>query len=122
MNSYFAATFANNFLPSNIGGDVIRISDTARAAGSKTLATAVVLADRGVGVVGLAFVAACGSTLAAGTASDLLSSTSLSLLWMGLADRPGRVLVDPRAARTVSARWPGRFASFTPNGSSDGST
>jgi hypothetical protein len=28
LNSYLAATFANNFLPSNIGGDVIRISDT----------------------------------------------------------------------------------------------
>ena len=65
MNSFLVAMFANNFLPSNIGGDVIRIRDTARAAGSKTLATAVVLFDRGVGVLGLAFVAACGSTLAA---------------------------------------------------------
>ena len=31
VNSYLAASFANNFLPSNIGGDVIRIADTARA-------------------------------------------------------------------------------------------
>src|SRR5262245_23815158 len=38
LNSYLAATFANNFLPSNIGGDVIRISDTARPAKSKNLA------------------------------------------------------------------------------------
>ena len=37
------ALFFNNFLPSNIGGDVIRIRDTARPAGSKTLATTVVL-------------------------------------------------------------------------------
>jgi hypothetical protein len=30
VTSYLVATFANNFLPSNIGGDVIRIRDTAR--------------------------------------------------------------------------------------------
>ena len=45
--SFLVATFFNNFLPSNIGGDVIRIADTAPAAGSKTLATTVVLIDRG---------------------------------------------------------------------------
>ena len=32
--SFLVATFFNNFLPSNIGGDVVRISDTAKAAGS----------------------------------------------------------------------------------------
>src|SRR5262245_13086025 len=45
LRSYLVANFFNNFLPSNIGGDVIRISDTARRAGSKTLATTVVLVD-----------------------------------------------------------------------------
>ena len=35
LNSYLVATFFNNFLPSNIGGDVIRIRDTAGKAGSK---------------------------------------------------------------------------------------
>ncbi len=29
LNSYLVATFMNNFLPSNIGGDVVRIGDTA---------------------------------------------------------------------------------------------
>jgi uncharacterized protein (TIRG00374 family) len=84
LNSFFVAIFLNNFLPSNIGGDVIRIRDTARAAGSKTLATAVVLADRGVGVLGLAFVAACGSTLAA-RRSEAIGPLGPSLLWGGLA-------------------------------------
>ena len=46
-SSFLVATFFNNFLPSNIGGDVVRIADTAPAAGSKTLATTVVLIDRG---------------------------------------------------------------------------
>jgi hypothetical protein len=64
-NSFLVATFFNNFLPSNIGGDVIRIRDTARPAGSKTLATTVVLIDRGLGLLGLVFVAALGATMTA---------------------------------------------------------
>ena len=60
--SFLVATFFNNFLPSNIGGDVIRIADTAKAAGSKTAATTVVLIDRGLGVLGLALMAAIGAT------------------------------------------------------------
>ncbi len=83
MNSFLVAVFANNFLPSNIGGDVIRIRDTAKAAGSKTLATAVVLFDRGLGVLGLAFVAACGSTLAA-RRSEAIGPLGPSLLWSAL--------------------------------------
>jgi len=83
LNSFLVAVFANNFLPSNIGGDVIRIRDTARLIGSKTLATAVVLADRGVGVLGLAFVAACGSTLAA-RRSEALGPLGPTLLWSAL--------------------------------------
>jgi uncharacterized membrane protein YbhN (UPF0104 family) len=55
--------FFNNFLPSNIGGDVIRIRDTARPAGSKTLAAAVVLMDRGLGLMALVLVAAFSATV-----------------------------------------------------------
>ena len=61
--SFLVATFFNNFLPSNIGGDVVRITDTAKAAGSKTLATTVVLIDRGMGLLGLALMAATGASL-----------------------------------------------------------
>jgi glycosyltransferase 2 family protein len=61
--SYLIATFFNNFLPSNIGGDVVRITDTAKASGSKTLATTVVLIDRGIGLLGLALMAATGASL-----------------------------------------------------------
>jgi uncharacterized protein (TIRG00374 family) len=61
--SFLVATFFNNFLPSNIGGDVIRITDTAKVVGSKTLATTVVLIDRGLGLLGLALMAATGASL-----------------------------------------------------------
>lgn len=61
--SYLVATFFNNFLPSNIGGDVIRISHTAKPARSMTLATTVVLMDRGIGLLGLVLVAASGASM-----------------------------------------------------------
>ena len=114
VNSYLAATFANNFLPSNIGGDVIRVADTARAARSKTLATAVVLADRGVGLVGLGFVAACGSSLAA-QQSARIGPIGPALLWGGLATAagvsifallwPDRVGALARPLRVFHAEW-----------------
>jgi uncharacterized membrane protein YbhN (UPF0104 family) len=82
--SFLLATFFNNFLPSNIGGDVIRIRDTARPAGSKTLATTVVLLDRGLGLLGLIFVAAVGATLAA-RQSETLGPFGPGVLWAGFA-------------------------------------
>lgn len=59
--SIWVSMFFNNFLPSNIGGDVVRITDTAREAGSKTLATTVVLVDRALGLTALLLVAAVGA-------------------------------------------------------------
>jgi len=81
-SSFLVATFFNNFLPSNIGGDVVRIADTASAAGSKTLATTVVLMDRALGLLGLVLIAAVGAT-AAPRAGSLAPGGSF-LLWAGL--------------------------------------
>lgn len=81
--SYLVALFFNNFLPTNIGGDVIRIRDSARVAGSKTLATTVVLADRVIGLIGLVFVAAMGATVVAGIAGHVPSPIWPSWLWAG---------------------------------------
>ena len=81
VRSYLVATFFNNFLPSNIGGDVIRIRDTAVAAGSKTRATAVVLVDRGIGLLGLAVVAAVGASATA-RASETIGPAGPALLWL----------------------------------------
>lgn len=64
LGSFMVANFFNNFLPSNIGGDVIRISDTAKPAQSKTRAAAVVLMDRGLGLMALVLVAAVGASAA----------------------------------------------------------
>jgi uncharacterized protein (TIRG00374 family) len=84
LGSYLVAAFFNNFLPSNIGGDVVRIRDTARPAGSKTLATTIVLVDRGLGLMGLVFVAALGATMAA-RMSATLGPIGPGILWAVLA-------------------------------------
>lgn len=83
LSSYLVATFFNNFLPSNIGGDVIRIRDTAGPAGSRTLAATVVLIDRGIGLMGLVLVAALGATAAGGTGGARAVPVMPSWLWAG---------------------------------------
>jgi uncharacterized membrane protein YbhN (UPF0104 family) len=82
-SSFLVATFFNNFLPSNIGGDVVRVADTAPAAGSKTLATTVILFDRGIGLMGLVLIAAVGAS----TTSRLADGGPVSpiALWTGFA-------------------------------------
>jgi glycosyltransferase 2 family protein len=62
LRTFLVAAYFNNFLPSNIGGDVVRIGDTARHTNSKTLAATVVLMDRILGLIALVFVAALGAT------------------------------------------------------------
>ncbi|HEY5474688.1 MAG TPA: lysylphosphatidylglycerol synthase transmembrane domain-containing protein [Candidatus Limnocylindrales bacterium] len=80
LSSYLVATFFNNFLPSNIGGDVIRIRDTAGPAQSRTLAATIVLIDRGIGLMGLVLVAAVGATAAGGAGTVPVLP---SWLWAG---------------------------------------
>jgi glycosyltransferase 2 family protein len=81
-SSFLVATFFNNFLPSNIGGDVIRVTDTAPAAGSKTLAATIVLIDRGMGLLGLVLVAAIGASLTVRLASSA-DPLNAVVLWAG---------------------------------------
>lgn len=83
FESFLVATFFNNFLPSNVGGDVIRIADTARAAGSKTIATTVVLLDRGIGLLGLFLIAAVGATVSRWSTADA-GPVGATTLWAGL--------------------------------------
>src|SRR6478672_4104379 len=88
--SFLVATFFNNFLPSNIGGDVIRITDTAKIVGSRTLATTVVLIDRGLGLLGLALMAASGASLMQHMAVGRIGP---AVLWAGFG--LGAVIATP---------------------------
>jgi hypothetical protein len=86
FSSYLVALFYNNFLPSNIGGDVFRVADTARPAGSKTRATTVILVDRVIGLLALGLVAALGSTLGLEmTTTHGLPAAWTTWLWAGFA-------------------------------------
>jgi uncharacterized membrane protein YbhN (UPF0104 family) len=81
LGSYLVATFFNNFLPSNVGGDVIRIRDTAGATRSKTLATTIVLVDRALGLMALVLISAVGATAAARYYGSGASPIWPSWLW-----------------------------------------
>ncbi len=113
MSSFLVASFFNNFLPSNIGGDVFRIAVTAKAAGSRTVAATVILLDRVIGVIGLLFVAAIGASQAArsGQVPDWMPMA----LWLGfvavllgavlLIFAPRFVLMALHPLRLIHQEW-----------------
>lgn len=102
FGSFLVANFFSNFLPSNIGGDVIRIRDTAPAAQSTTLAATVILVDRGLGLMGLVLVSAMGASMAVSMHGDGVLPIWPSWLWAGFA---------VSAAVAVPAMWaPGLIA------------
>jgi uncharacterized protein (TIRG00374 family) len=55
--SYLVANFFNNFLPGNIGGDLVRVRDSQHLTGSTTASVAVVAIDRILGFSALYFLA-----------------------------------------------------------------
>jgi hypothetical protein len=60
VQSFMVAVFFNNFLPSTTGGDVVRMYDSWRSSGSKSIAIAAVLMDRIMGVTALLTLAIIG--------------------------------------------------------------
>ncbi len=81
--SYLVATFFNNFLPSNIGGDLIRVRDSSRLTGSKTTSLAIIAVDRILGFAAL-YALAAGAFLAGGSAVRHLAGARLVLLALSL--------------------------------------
>ena len=111
--SFLVSLFFNNFLPSNIGGDVIRVRDTARAAGSHTRAFTVIVADRVAGLLALMTFAAGGGAVAA------TARLPFSVIWIWLALAAGlggtvlALLVPSLLARALASiglaqSWAGR--------------
>jgi uncharacterized protein (TIRG00374 family) len=111
--SFLVATFFNNFLPSNIGGDVVRVADTAPFAGSKTLATTVVLLDRILGLIALLAVAAVASALAAAVGVRLQATAYVWLALLAIAAALVVFLRFPEAAsRMLRTIGEGRAAAL----------
>ncbi|OFV87652.1 MAG: hypothetical protein A2V74_10775 [Acidobacteria bacterium RBG_16_70_10] len=95
-SSYLVATFFNNFLPSNIGGDVVRVRDGSRLTGSTTASLAVVAIDRILGFGALYLLAAAAFLLGGSALRELAGARvvlgGLALLFTALAYvffRPG---------------------------------
>ena len=58
---YFVGLFFNNFLPSNIGGDIARISDASKYATNVSSVFSATLMDRLLGVLAISFLAVIAS-------------------------------------------------------------
>lgn len=81
--SYLVATFFNNFLPSNVGGDVIRVRDGSRLTGSTTASLAIVAIDRVLGLLAL-YVLALGAWLLATPDVRALPGAAPALAALGI--------------------------------------
>jgi uncharacterized protein (TIRG00374 family) len=82
--SYLVSAFFANFLPSNIGGDVVRAQEAARAAGSHTASLAVAAVDRIAGFVALYFIAVPAYLLGGPMVQGLSGARFILLLFTGL--------------------------------------
>ncbi len=78
VRSFMVGIFFNNFLPSTVGGDVVRMYDSWRIVGSKSIAFTVVFVDRFLGVIALLGFASVALMLDEGIAARLPFVT----LWM----------------------------------------
>jgi uncharacterized protein (TIRG00374 family) len=78
--SYLVASFFNNFLPSNIGGDVIRVRDSSRLTGSTATSVAIVAIDRILGFGALYVLAAMAYVVGDEMVRQLAGSRAVLLL------------------------------------------
>jgi hypothetical protein len=109
--SYLVATFFNNFLPSNIGGDLVRVRDGSRLTGSTTASLAIVAIDRILGLGALYVLAAIAFTTGGPGVREFVGARAvvylLGLLFALLAYlffRPG--IARRLVALSGLARWP----------------
>ena len=99
--SYLVATFFNNFLPSNVGGDVIRVRDSSRLTGSTTASLAVVAIDRILGLGALYLLAVVAYVFGGPTVRGLAGALP-ALLALGIVfGVMGYVYVTPGITRRL---------------------
>ncbi len=82
LELYWVGLFFNNFLPSNVGGDVVKVLDLSRAKWDPLASTTATLADRLTGLSALAFLAVLAAWLLRGQPE--LASLSRWVLLGGL--------------------------------------
>jgi hypothetical protein len=106
----FAGLFANNFLPSTVGGDVVRLAGGIKLGLGGSFTTATLIADRVLGTIGMFFFAPLGAiqilpALSTGglASASVFSGKMASKIWSSMIDIWGRV----RAALSLWIRKPG---------------
>lgn len=106
LSFYFVGAFFNNFLPANIGGDVVRIYDVYKDSGKPDQAIAATVTDRLVGMMTLAVLAAPAGLYAAVRYADLglerdfgLASLAIVLAFVAILILAFLVLFSRRLAR-----------------------
>jgi uncharacterized protein (TIRG00374 family) len=101
--SYLVATFFNNFLPSNIGGDYFRVRDSSRLTGSTTAALAIVAIDRVIGF-GALYVLALSAFLLGGPTVRGLTGARVVLVGLAVVFGVlGYIFFRPGTARHLMA-------------------
>jgi glycosyltransferase 2 family protein len=97
IRSYLTSVFFSNFLPSTVGGDVVRVYDSWKAGTTKTAALTVILVDRFLGVVALLLFAAAALLLSPAARAEagfvapaVAMGTAAVLLGLWVLFLPGR--------------------------------
>lgn len=87
LGTYFVGQFANNFLPTSVGGDALRVVQLGRRIGSYSQASASVFLDRLTGFLALSLIAGAALVLSAVgfNGAQVTTSPALTLLTAGFA-------------------------------------
>jgi uncharacterized protein (TIRG00374 family) len=108
LSFYFVGAFFNNFLPANIGGDVVRIYDVYKESGKPDQAIAATVTDRLVGMMTLAVLAMPAGLYAAARYASLglergfgLASLAIVLGFVAVLTLAFLVLFSRRLARAL---------------------
>jgi len=101
MRLTFAGLFANNFLPATIGGDIVRLAGAVQLKLDGAISAASLIADRLVGMAGMAMTALIGLTMVLKTGIPDGTAVSSSILLVKFSSSTAAV---PRS-RWIQTAW-----------------
>lgn len=115
FNTYLVGLFFNNFLPANIGGDVVRVADVAKRTGKPAESAASVIAERLLAGLALALTAMLGLVLSLQVSGQftlvVVGLTFFFMIVLGLiASQAARAPAGALVRRFVPQRWSEKIA------------
>ncbi|HEX9638282.1 MAG TPA: lysylphosphatidylglycerol synthase transmembrane domain-containing protein [Acidobacteriota bacterium] len=103
---YMVGSFFNNFLPTNVGGDVVRVVQLGRATGRPLEAAVTVVVERVTGLIALVLTAAAGLALYWGELGDRRLVSALVIV-VGILGAALMILLVPALLRILGPLLPG---------------